>query len=125
MIVCIPLSLDAADIDRLARVIFRPDHATAAAEQTARLTSRYTIVMDSSLLDLLRNARSIDLYELNMVAHRLLGDPARILAIRRHLHLGAPVSFFHCQTSALATGTAIQLRQKDVLIMQDGTRHQW
>lgn len=104
---------------------FGPCCAITATEQTAGLIQRYTSAMDSRLLDVLRNAPSLDLYELSLTVHRLLGDPARILAIRRHLHLGAQVSFFHHQTSTPATGTIVQLRPKDVLVMQDGTRQQW
>ena len=81
--------------------------------------------MDSRLLDVLRNAPSLDLYELSLALQRLLSDPARILAIRRHLHLGAPVRFFHHQIGELASGTIVQLRQKDVLVLQDSTRQQW
>lgn len=50
---------------------------------------RYTRAMDTRILDALRNAPSVDLYELNLALNRMLGDPKRILEVRRHLSLGA------------------------------------
>lgn len=82
--------------------------------------------MDTRLLDTLRNAPSLDLYELNLMVNQLLADPVRILEIRRHLHLGAPVKFFDHRTNALAPGRVIELRQKDVCVQEDGVhRRQW
>lgn len=81
--------------------------------------------MDSRLLDILRHAPSIDLYELNLIVRRLLDDPARILEIRRHLHQGATVNFFDHRTNALGPGRVTELRQKDVCILDERTRTQW
>jgi len=82
--------------------------------------------MDSRLLDTLRNAPSLDLYELNLMVNQLLADPTRILEIRRHLHLGAPVMFFDHRTSALTPGRVTELRQKNVCVQEDGVpRRQW
>jgi hypothetical protein len=82
--------------------------------------------MDSRLLDALRNAPSLDLYELNLMVHQLLADPVRILEIRKHLHLGAAVMFFDHRTSALAPGHVVELRQKEVCVQEDGLHHrQW
>jgi hypothetical protein len=38
--------------------------------------------MDPRLLDALRNAPSLDLYELNLTVRQMLSDPQRILAVR-------------------------------------------
>jgi len=82
--------------------------------------------MDSRLLDTLRNAPSLDLYELNLMVNQLLADPVRILEIRRHLHLGAPVMFFDHRTNALTPRRITELRQKDVCVQEDGVhRRQW
>jgi hypothetical protein len=81
--------------------------------------------MDSRLLDILRNAPSLDLYELNLMVRQLLADPVRILEIRRHLHLGAPVMFFDHRTQALAPGRVVELRQNEVCVQDDGARSQW
>jgi hypothetical protein len=83
-------------------------------------------MMDSRLIDTLRNAPSLDLYELNLMVNQLLADPIRILEIRRHLHLGAPVMFFDHRTNALTRGRVTEFRQKDVCIQEDGVHlRQW
>jgi hypothetical protein len=50
--------------------------------------------MDSRLLDALRNAPSLDLYELSLALNQMLADPRCVLDVRRHLHLGAQVMYF-------------------------------
>ncbi len=82
--------------------------------------------MDSRLLDTLRQAPSLDLYELNLMVNQLLADPVRILEIRKHLHLGAQVMFFDHRTKAMAPGRVIELRQKEVCVQDDGMHsRQW
>jgi hypothetical protein len=81
--------------------------------------------MDQRILDTLRHAPSLDLYELSLTVNRLLADPVRILEIRKRLHLGARVKFFDHQTNALAAGIVVELRQKEVLVQLETTRSQW
>jgi hypothetical protein len=81
--------------------------------------------MDQRILDKLRHAPSLDLYEPSLTVDRLLADPVRILEIRKLLHLGARVKFFHHQTNALAAGIVVELRQKEVPVQLEGTRSQW
>ena len=81
--------------------------------------------MDIRLLDTLRNAPSIDLYELTLLVNQLLADPVRILDIRRQLHLGAPVMFFDHRTNSLAPGHVTELRQKDLCVKDDRSNTQW
>lgn len=44
--------------------------------------------MDNRLLDALRNAPSLDLYELSLAIGQMMTDPKRILAVRRNPHSG-------------------------------------
>ena len=81
--------------------------------------------MDPRLLDLLRNAPSLDLYQISLTAHQLIADPQRILAIRCRLHLGARVRYFHHRTHDLAAGTVVQFRPTEVAVQDDATRKQW
>lgn len=80
--------------------------------------------MDSRLLDSLRNAPSLDLYELSIAIDRLLSDPRRILEIRRHLHLGVQVMYFDGRRGTMAPGRVVQL-QRDYAVIQDdaGSAH--
>lgn len=81
--------------------------------------------MDTRLLDALRNASSLDLYELNLAINQMLSDPKRIFEIRRHLHLGAKVMYFDHRRSALAHGHVLQLQPILAIVQDDVTHTQW
>ncbi len=81
--------------------------------------------MNPRILDTLRNAPSLDLYELSLMVHRLLSDPVRIIEIQKNLHVGAQVEFFHHPITALAAGKVLQLKPKEVLVELDGTNDAW
>ena len=95
-------------------------------EETNRHVNSKLRGMDTRLLDSLRNAPTLDLYQLSLTVNQLLADPVRILEIRKHLHLGAPVMFFDHRTRTLVPGRVTELRQKDVCVQEDGVhRRQW
>ncbi|MET0962362.1 MAG: hypothetical protein ABWY05_06020 [Noviherbaspirillum sp.] len=81
--------------------------------------------MNPRILDTLRNAPSLDLYELSLTVQRLLSDPVRILEIQKNLHVGAQVEFFHHPINALAAGKVLKLRPTEALVQLDGTNHAW
>ena len=86
--------------------------------------------MDSLLLDALRNAPSLDLYELSLALNQMLADPRRILDVRRHLHLGAQVMYFdhrrgttplcpdddRATAARLASEEALELARREVVV---------
>jgi len=81
--------------------------------------------MDNRLLDALRNASSLDLYELSVAINQMLADPRRILEVRRHLHLGAPVMYFDHRRGTLAPGRVLQLQSAQVVVEDQTTRTRW
>ena len=81
--------------------------------------------MTTPFIDLLRDASSLDLYQLSLALDRMLDDPARILEVRRHLHLGAHVMFFDHQCRQLAPGRIVQLQAKHVLVQDARSALQW
>ncbi len=81
--------------------------------------------MDSRLLDALRNAPSLDLYELSLALDRMLADPRRILDVRRHLHLGAQVMYFDHRSGTLVPGRVLQLQATSATIQDIATRTHW
>ena len=81
--------------------------------------------MDSRLLDTLRNAPSLDLYELSLALNHMLADPRRILDVRRHLHLGAQVMYFDHRRGTLAPGRVLQLNAASVTVQDTATRTNW
>ena len=82
-------------------------------------------VMDTRLLDALRNAPTLDLYELSLAISQMMSDPKRILDVRRHLHLGAHVMYFDHRRGTLAPGRVLQLLPKQATVQDDMTRTQW
>ena len=81
--------------------------------------------MDTRLLDLLRNAPSLDLCQLSLTVHQLLGDAERILAIRTRLHPGAQVQYYHHLIHELVAGTVIELGKTDVTVRDNASHQQW
>ncbi len=81
--------------------------------------------MDSRLLDTLRNASSLDLYELSLALNQMLTDPRRILDVRRHLHLGAQVMYFDHRRGVLAPGRVLQLQATSATVQDTATRTSW
>ena len=66
--------------------------------------------MDPRLLDALRLASSLELYELSVAINRMLADPRRILDIRQHLHPGAQVMYYDERRGTLVPGRILQLQ---------------
>lgn len=81
--------------------------------------------MDTRLIDALRIAPSIDLYQLSLAVSQMLSDPQRILEVRRHLHLGAHVMYFDHRRGTLAPGRVLQLQATTATVQDDVTRTQW
>lgn len=81
--------------------------------------------MDSRTLDAPRTATSIELYELSLALDKMLTDPKRILDVRRHLHLGAPVMFLEGRRGTLVPGRVLQLQPTYALIQDSGIGAHW
>ena len=81
--------------------------------------------MDTRLIDALRIAPSIDLYQLSLAVSQMLSDPQRILEVRRHLHLGAQVMYFDHRRGTLAPGRVLQLQATTATVQDDITRRHW
>jgi hypothetical protein len=81
--------------------------------------------MNSRLLDTLRNAPSLDLYQLSLAINQMLTDPQRILEVRRHLHLGAQVMYFDHRRGTLAPGRVLQLQASSATVQDLATRAHW
>lgn len=81
--------------------------------------------MDTRLIDALRIAPSIDLYQLSLAVSQMLSDPQRILEVRRHLHLGAHVMYFDHRRGTLAPGRVLQLQATTATVQDDATRTHW
>jgi hypothetical protein len=81
--------------------------------------------IDRRLLDLLGQASNRQLLLLHAVIDRMLGDPRRIIEIRRHLHLGQTVQFLDWQHGVMLKGQVIALHERQVELREIGARRQW
>lgn len=81
--------------------------------------------MGSRLLDALRNAPSLDLYELSLGLNQMLAEPRRILDVRRHLHLGAQVMYFDHRRGTLAPCRVLQLQATSATVQDLATHTRW
>lgn len=75
----------------------------------AQIIVHYIDALHNRFLGALRNAQSLDLYELSRAIIQMISDPKCILEVRRHLHLDAKVMYFEHRRSMHAPGRVLQL----------------
>ncbi|HQZ03150.1 MAG TPA: hypothetical protein PL024_13015 [Thauera sp.] len=85
--------------------------------------------MDTATLEALNRANSLELFHLSTVIERLMSDPARIVQIRLHLHLGQQVRFVDWKAPGAAlqlrSGTVVAMKDTEVSVQDDATRAHW
>jgi hypothetical protein len=81
--------------------------------------------VDERLLQALQQANNLDLYRLSGVIERLLADPRRIIAVRRHLHLGQAVRYVDWRNGSLREGQLIALHETQALVRDRLDGRQW
>jgi hypothetical protein len=80
---------------------------------------------DSKLIDTLNMASSLDLFRLRSGIDRMLDDPKRIVPIRAQLHIGQSVRFFDGQRGEMRSGRITAMRDRQIVVHEDGTRLEW
>lgn len=79
--------------------------------------------MNRNLIDTLQQASNLELYQLSMILHRLMSDPARILSVRKTLQIGQTVRYLNSQASglepAMRSGRVVAMKDREVTL-QDG-----
>ena len=73
----------------------------------------------------LQNASDLDLLRLNTAIGHLLRNPARIMAIRRHLHLGQEVDFWNIRDQRLHHGRIIAFKPDQLVVQTESPRLHW
>jgi len=81
--------------------------------------------IDTRLLEVLNQASSLQLFQLNAVIERMLADPRRILQVRKDLHVGQTVRFMDWRDGQMRTGRIIAMKDTQLPIHDDGTRSSW
>ena len=82
-------------------------------------------LLDERLLQALQQASSQELYALSGVVERLLADPRRIIAVRRHLHLGQTVRFLDWRDGSLREGRVLAMKDTQVTLQDLRERREW
>jgi hypothetical protein len=73
----------------------------------------------------LQKANDLDLLRLHTAIGHLLRDPVRIMAIRRHLHLGQEVDFWNARTQKTQRGRIVNFKPDQVLVQTELPRQGW
>jgi hypothetical protein len=73
----------------------------------------------------LQKASDLDLLRLYTAIGHLLRDPARIIAIRRHLHLGQEVDFWNTRTQRMQRGRIVGFKPDQVLVQTELPSQGW
>lgn len=85
--------------------------------------------MNAALIEALNRATSLELFHLSTILERLMSDPARIIEIRRHLHLGQAVRFLDWQQAgahmSLRTGRIVAMKDTQLTVQDERTRREW
>jgi hypothetical protein len=81
--------------------------------------------IDPRLLEALQHASNLQLFQLNSVIERMLGDPKRILQVRKELHMGQTVRFMDWRDGRMRTGKIIAMKDTQLTVHEDGARSSW
>lgn len=73
----------------------------------------------------LQKASDLDILRLHTAIGHLLRDPVRIMAIRRHLHLGQEVDFWNARTQKAQRGRIVNFKPDQVLVQTEIPRQGW
>ncbi len=73
----------------------------------------------------LQKASDLDLLRLSTAITHLLRNPARIMAIRRHLRLGQDVDFWSTRDQRMLRGRVVGFKPDQVLVQTETPRLNW
>ncbi len=77
------------------------------------------------LLSELEQASTFELFRLQAAISTLLDDPNRIAAIKRKLHPGMEISYFHEQENRLVTARLLEVRKTRAAIQESRSGKRW
>jgi hypothetical protein len=78
------------------------------------------------LMSSLQKAADLDLLRLRTAIDHLLQQPARIIAIRQHLHLGQEVNYLNMRENQLQHGRILEFKPDQVLVQSDdSSKYGW
>jgi len=81
--------------------------------------------IDPRLLEVLGQASSLQLFQLNTLIERMLADPRRIIAVRVNMHLGQTVRFLDWRDGSLREGQVVAMKDTQVTLQDLRERREW
>lgn len=79
----------------------------------------------AAVLAALDNASGFELYRLRAAIERVLDEPRWIRAIGARLRVGQRVEFFDVRANGARNGQVLELRRKNVVVLEDESRQRW
>lgn len=79
----------------------------------------------SDFIDRLHEATAFDLYRMRAAVDRALEQPRWFEAVRARLRIGQIVEYFDSRENTTRTAQVLELRRKQVLVVDSATRMRW
>ena len=79
----------------------------------------------SDVLQALNQASAFELFRMRSAIDRVIDEPQRIRAIHARLQIGQAIEYFDSQANAEKRGTILELRRKQVLLLDHGDGRKW
>lgn len=89
------------------------------------MTTRPPPMQDEALIESLKRATSLQLYQLAALIERLVSDPRRIVAIRKDLHLGQIVRFYDARRDTMRLGRVVEMRDMQLTLHGTEVHGEW
>ncbi len=87
---------------------------------SARATMNFSDIIKS-----LNSASAFELYRLRAAIERVLAEPRWLQAIQTRLKVGQTVQYFNIRANALKRGQVLEMRRKEVLILDMDDAERW
>ncbi len=79
----------------------------------------------SDVIKTLNQASAFELYRMRAAIDRVLDEPRWLQAVQARLQVGQVVPYFDCQANALKQCQVLELRRKQLVILELESRKQW
>lgn len=79
----------------------------------------------SDVLKALNHASAFELYRMRAAINRVLDEPRWLQAIQARLQVGQAIEYFDAQANTLRHGQLLELRRKQVVILDQGDGKRW
>jgi hypothetical protein len=79
----------------------------------------------SEVLQAMNSASAFELFRMRAAIDRVLDEPRWLLAVQSRLRVGQSIDYFDTQTNALRRGQVLEMRRKQVVILDLDDARRW